>query len=307
MQQQQALINGQNLTATYVVDGSSLSPFPVAPTPIGDADTTAIFQGAAPAQAAAVSPDAVASTIAAATMPAPRRRSVGFGLFTMLFALFAKALPLMLVLGGGYYTYSYFFGTPPMVEMMRRKLTGEAEPTEEAKPKSRAAQMMNQTRDVVAANDQRINFANALADESVDLDSVQLPSASPSAEATIAGITQAAAASVAENDVPAENAPAPKRRTRKTQPTYDTSDIIPGRIYLPSPVEPSVAFIVWVDHAKITGLRAGSSVKIQVNDLTVGPGDILDHALGIVVEDMDPATSIVRFRDKTGAIVGKRF
>lgn len=56
-----------------------------------------------------------------------------------------------------------------MVEAMRRRLGGEAAPTEEEKPKSRAVQMMQQTRDVVSANDSRINFANALADEGVDL------------------------------------------------------------------------------------------------------------------------------------------
>ncbi|MCB1104966.1 MAG: hypothetical protein KDK74_09575, partial [Cephaloticoccus sp.] len=78
MAQQQTLLNGQNLTATYAVDGASLSPFPVAPTPIGDADNTTVIQAAPTIDAREVAQGvAVAAGLSVA---APRRRSGGSGL-----------------------------------------------------------------------------------------------------------------------------------------------------------------------------------------------------------------------------------
>lgn len=307
MAQQQTLLNGQNLTATYAVDGASLSPFPVAPTPIGDADSTSVIHAAS---SPAIDAGEVAKGVAVAaglSMATPRRRSGGSGVFTMLFLLFAKSIPLMLVLGGGYYTYSYFFGTPPIVETVRRKLSGEpASAAENNKPKSRAGQMMQQTRDVVSANDARINFANALAEGDVDLDALGEPQAvDPNALA--AQVSAAVASATAAQAVDAEGTPSAPRRVRNAPPSYDVSQVIPGRLDLPSPVPPSVAFIIWVDRARISGLRAGESSKIIVNDLTVEPEQILDHSQGIVVESVDPATSTVRFRDRQGAIIGKRF
>lgn len=305
MAQQQTLLNDQNLTATYAVDGASLSPFPVAPTPIGDADNTTVIQAAPTIDAREVAQGvAVAAGLSVA---APRRRSGGSGLFTLLFMLFAKGVPLMFVLGAGFYTYSYFFGTPPLVQKMMRKINGETGPAgEEAAPKSRAGQMMQQTRDVVSANDARINFANALAAGDVDLDALGEPQAADP-NALVAQVSAAVASATAEQAVDAEGTPSAPRRVRNASHSYDVSQVIPGRLDLPSPVPPSVAFIIWVDRARISGLRAGESSKIIVNDLTVEPEQILDHSQGIVMESVDPATSTVRFRDRNGAIIGKRF
>ncbi|MFM1851114.1 MAG: hypothetical protein RIS54_798 [Verrucomicrobiota bacterium] len=312
MASDQALINGQSLTATYAVDGASLAPFPLAPAPTGDTDKTAIYEPGY--VGAATHGSGTAPAYEPVGMPIPRRRSMGVGLFALLFALTAKAVPFLVVLGAGYYTYSYFFGPPPMVEAMRRRLGGEAAPTEEEKPKSRAAQMMQQTRDVVSANDSRINFANALADEGVDLNKLAAPGedGGPATADPTAALSRAIAAAKAEAEGGvAADAPAPTskraRAARESGPIYDVSQVIPGRLSLPSPVEPSVAFIVWVDRTRIAGTRAGTSTKVLINDLTVQPGDLLDHSLGIVFESLDAEASVLRFRDKNGAIIGKRF
>jgi len=302
MAQQQALLNGRSLTATYTVDGSSLSPFPFAPTPSGEVVHSNEIHSVPTRMIERAAPEANIS------MTTPRWKSIGPGVFTLLFILFAKGMPLMFVLCAGFYTYSYFFGTPPMVQKMMRMINDEPEPAvEDSKPKSRAGQMLQQTRDVVAANDARINFSNALAAGDVNLDALGEPDAADPNTLLAQVPAAVASAQAAQPADESEALSAAPRRARNSRPTYDVSQVIPGRLDLPSPVPPSVAFIIWVDRARISGLRTGETSKIIVNGLTVQPEQILDHSLGIVVESVDPATSIVRFRDRNGAIIGKRF
>jgi hypothetical protein len=86
----------------------------------------------------------------------------GFGpeLLIRLFSLITKFGPIAGVLVGGYYSYTYFFGPVTVVEAAAARLG--ASPTASA-AQSKVGQMLQQTRDVVSANDSRVGVASSLA------------------------------------------------------------------------------------------------------------------------------------------------
>lgn len=139
--------------------------------------------------------------------PIARRYSVGSGLLISLFALFSKGIPLILVMGGGYYTYSFFFGPIPIVGKVWRtsaSLVGITPAPVETE--SKVSKILQQTRDVVKANDQRVHFASALADQDLDLDKLSDPEAISSTsqtaesakEPSLQGVTKKAKSNLAQ-------------------------------------------------------------------------------------------------------------
>lgn len=313
--------------SSYVVDGASVSPFPAEPG-VSEGGTgtgsTPPMGGAMPAAGSTApfgAPVGVGSVppIPGVTPPPPpppvrHRTRGGAGVLIRLFVLGVKLVPALGVLVGMYYGYSYYFGGVPAVDNLVQTVAGkvgvEAPLASKAGP-SKAAAMFQMTQGVVAANDGRVNLANALADADADLESVEAqaaaktetPSSMPLLFSGVAGGGQAApgASGVRAAATPTEAAPV-------TYQTYVPNDVDePAPVEVATAVEPSPEFRAWVEQARIGGVRTGSTPRLLIGGVTVTPGEMVNHALKISFDGVQPGAAVVLFRDESGAVIGKRY
>lgn len=85
----------------------------------------------------------------------------GITVLIKLFRLSVKFIPIAGALAGAVYSYTYFFGSIPIVDAIKAELGFTVEKQE--KQESRVSKMLEQTRGVVAANDSRVDLGNAIA------------------------------------------------------------------------------------------------------------------------------------------------
>jgi hypothetical protein len=71
--------------------------------------------------------------------------------------------------------------------------------------------------------------------------------------------------------------------------------------------EASPAFRTFVANVKITGVIQGSPAKIILNSRLARAGDVVDSALGVVFESIDSEKKLLVFKDKSGAVVTRKF
>lgn len=90
-----------------------------------------------------------------------------------------------------------------------------------------------------------------------------------------------------------------------TPPAVVIDDTPP--IAAPTAIEPSVEFRSWVGDTRITGVREGSQPRAFINGALYRPGDVLDFALGITFDSLDDERNLIIFRDRKGAVVGKKY
>lgn len=67
------------------------------------------------------------------------------------------------------------------------------------------------------------------------------------------------------------------------------------------------AFRTFVANAKITGVIAGTPGKIILNGRLARAGDMVEPALGVTFEGIDGDRKLLVFRDKSGAVVTKKY
>jgi cytoskeletal protein RodZ len=108
-------------------------------------------------------------------------------------------------------------------------------------------------------------------------------------------------------DKPASGTPAPA-----TKPGVSASaTLAPGVSATTSDVDAvadsTPAFRAFVANAKITGVIGGTPPKIILNGRMARAGDIVDPGLGVTFENVDAEKKLLVFRDRTGAIVTKKF
>lgn len=314
MSREDALVDSQGWTSVVLIDGASLSPFEGhttdarsrPPVPESEVQVHAAHIATNETTAVADEPEIL--------HPVVRRPSIGSGVLISLFALFAKGIPLILVMGGGYYTYSYFFGPIPMVDKFWRKsasLMGVAPAPLETK--SKVSKILQQTRDVVKANDQRVHFASALADQDLDLDSLSDPAAmdglSQSSEAagadSLRGVAEKAKSQLAQKLNSRPSSDDTQSMTRSSQGAQRIQSM--GVVEVTTDVQPSQEFFMWVNQATISGVRSGEDTRVFINDMARQPGETIYRPLGITIDGLDQNDTILIFRDKTGAKIGKRF
>ena len=70
---------------------------------------------------------------------------------------------------------------------------------------------------------------------------------------------------------------------------------------------PSSEFFLWVNHATISGVRNGKVTRVFINGMAMQPGETVYHPLGITIDGLDLNDTVLIFRDRTGAKLGKRF
>lgn len=143
--------------------------------------------------------------------------------------------------------------------------------------------------------------------------------AAPAAEAARRGpiaTTEATIAKAAEARAPLEEltggASAAAVEQEASVAAAPASDAIQAEAPLPqktSPAtpEPGVAFKSWVQGVRISSVRAGSSPRVSIEQTAYGAGDLVNPQLGIRFVGYDADTRMLRFQDRTGAVVERRY
>jgi hypothetical protein len=71
--------------------------------------------------------------------------------------------------------------------------------------------------------------------------------------------------------------------------------------------EATPAFRTFVANAKITGVIGGTPPKVLLNGRMMRAGEVVDSALGVTFETIDADRKLLVFKDKTGAIVTRKY
>lgn len=72
-------------------------------------------------------------------------------------------------------------------------------------------------------------------------------------------------------------------------------------------VEASPAFSAFVAEMRINGVFQGSPARALINGHTYREGQLIDPALGIVFDHVEPETKQIVFRDQSGATVSRKY
>ncbi|MDI1250605.1 MAG: hypothetical protein PSV13_17215, partial [Lacunisphaera sp.] len=121
----------------------------------------------------------------------------------------------------------------------------------------------------------------------------------PKVEETPAPVAETPAAVVPETVVPetvkVEEKPAPVVVAAK-----------PVEPPPPPPPPASAEFKAWVENARISGVRAGSTTRVFIDRTSYAVGDLVNPQLGITFDGYSPETRMLTFKDTTGAKVERR-
>jgi hypothetical protein len=130
--------------------------------------------------------------------------------------------------------------------------------------------------------------------------SIPTPSSADTSLAPPPAVSVPVSAAPQEPPPPQSPTPNPPPATAISTPPAATTPAIAERI------EPSPAFVRWVNNLKITGTRGGNAPRVLIERATFGVGDTVNADLGITFDGFDSVRHILRFKDKTGAVVERR-
>ncbi len=208
---------------------------------------------------------------------APRGREVSLEKsHNKLFALFFAVVVVGLA---GFFAYTRFFSHPshPPAPAVEKK----PEPATPAAPAATKAVEKIKSEQLAPLNEVVDSDKAAPKPEVVGTD------AAKSAPQTVNPVIEPPAAAVSA--APAPTAPIPEEPAAA-----------------PPPPPASLAFKAWVLNVRIRGVRAGSSPRVFIERTSYAPGDLVNPQLGISFVGYDGATSMLTFKDKTGAVVERR-
>lgn len=279
-----------------------------------------------------------------------RAKWVWINLGIKLFKLGAKFFPALLMMGGLAYSYIYFMGAPPVVQKMKlnpvvQKVAAtvgveietpevDEETGEVIQPQGKLDQMLQQTKDVVAMSDKRVNTANAIASGGFDIDSALDGLEDSLAEEGEATETEEDSAAVK----PVEELPEVDHAARLanyqeavaaqgTMRTYSSGDSEWAAIAREGVVEeevaeeeaegprqvrdldytsfirPSPQFREWLRNVRIGSVMTGEEPKALIDNMTFTPGSTVDYMLGVTFEGLAENDTLLVFKDRTGAVL----
>ncbi|MBI5688549.1 MAG: hypothetical protein HZC55_00520 [Verrucomicrobia bacterium] len=208
----------------------------------------------------------------------------------------------VLVLGGvAFFAYTTFFSAPPpppppavkkKAEPVAAKAPPAAAPTA---PAPAAAGKLSETQSALAhAPAKAIGKAQ---------DAVAARQASGQGNVADALATEELANRPAVGE-PVAKAPAPKAATAKQSVTRGVSATTELEV---AAVEASMEFRTYVANAKVSGVFQGSPARAMINGRLVRTGETVDAGLGILFEGVDPVKRQLFFKDRTGAIVARKY
>ncbi len=125
------------------------------------------------------------------------------------------------------------------------------------------------------------------------------------------GQGRAAVGAITDGDSPATDKPA-AAKPAAPQTVATSSTIAPGvsatNDNISAAAEASPAFRSFVANAKITGVfPTANPPRVLINGRTVRGGDVVDSALAITFDSLDPEKKLILFKDKAGAVVTRRY
>jgi hypothetical protein len=224
-------------------------------------------------------------------------------------------LAALLVLGaGGYFVWTKFISPPPP----------PPPPPVAAKPKPASpaaaptAPVTSSLATKPAAALPPSDTANALAHAPVNAinkaqDAVNARRASEQSRIDAMASGQGTPDKPAVNAPPAAGAKAAKSAgPAATKPAATASATLsPGISATSSDVdavaEATPAFRAFVANAKITGVIGGAPAKIILNGRLARSGDLVDSALGVTFDSIDAERKLLVFKEKSGAIVTRKY
>lgn len=113
-----------------------------------------------------------------------------------------------------------------------------------------------------------------------------------------------------------EVAPAPEASiTPNVLPVPPASTLVPRPPGLGAPksaMSPTISgrnsrLYIFIDQLKVSGIRMGPPPRLFIEGLTYKPGDVIDQRLGIVFVGVNVSTKELVFKDRTGAVVRRRY
>lgn len=211
--------------------------------------------------------------------------------------VFGGGIAALLVLGGGgFYAWTTFFAPPPPPIVARPKPAAAAPAaavpvTSSVATKPAAALTPSDTLNAVAAAP--VNAIN----KAQDALAARRASGQAGVDAVIAGQDA--------SDNRPTNATVPVTQAQAA------ATLAPGITATSSEVqamaEATPAFRSFVANGKVTGVIGGSPAKIILNGRLARTGDIVEPALGITFDGLDADRKLLVFKDKTGAVVTRKF
>jgi hypothetical protein len=157
----------------------------------------------------------------------------GVTVFIKLFRLSVKFIPVAGALAAAVYGYTYFFGSIPLVDSIKREFGMEVAPATQTE--SRVNQMLGQTQDAIASSDARVHLGNAIAaGDTTTIDAIESgQSVAPASAAP--PIARPAVAPPATRSPPTPDGPSVAEKLGDML-TSITAEVVPSKP--PEPVDP---------------------------------------------------------------------
>jgi hypothetical protein len=262
------------------------------PAPAGVPLPPVLVPGASPVPPP-VNTDALAATdtpppVAEAGKPLLKLPPPPAAMMKKRFALYGTILALVILGGGGFYAWQVYLAAPP------DKLPPPAvRPPVAAKP---PAITPSETLNKIAALP-----ANAI-NKAQDAIAGRREAEQNRIDAAIDG-TELPEKRFLDTPLPGELAePAATRTASQIAPgvTATTTDIVAG-------VSAGAEFRLFVGNVRINGVFQGTPPRALINGRMFRLGETVEPALGIVFESITAETKTITFKDRTGALVSRRY
>lgn len=258
-----------------------------------------------------------------------------------LFRLGVKLIPAGGALVGATYGYTYFFGSIPILESLKEQLGMEVTQTEPQQ--SRVNQMLQQTRNAVAANDTRVALSTAIIDgDAATADAIQdgklvatadglvSTDAKPTTDTDAASLFKdamdvldsagrdtisaadklvASASNPNRPNITVETSVSPYQDYPQTVTVVQDSHRSHSRfrnIDFQSGPPASPEFNAWIQALRVQGVTRDFRPKITLFSQTFPAGEIVDFALGVTFEGFADNGTILVFKERSGAYLATK-
>lgn len=249
---------------------------------------------------------AVTSEAPVEEVPPPKKKPEQSRAFKMGVA--GAGLAALLVLGGGgYFVWTNYISPPPppppppVVAKPKPAAPATAPVTSSIATKPAAPLTPSETVNSIAKVP--VNAIN----KTKEVLNTRRESGQLDVDAITAGTTPPPANAPSNATKPAAAAPAPAPKP----PVTSSATLAPGVSATAGDVEAVVeavpAFRTFVANTKITGVIAGTPGKIILNGRLARAGDVVESTLGVTFDRIDTDRKLLVFKDKTGAVVTKKY
>lgn len=211
-----------------------------------------------------------------------RERASLFGWSTLIF---------IAACGFGYYKWDEYQKRPPPPPPVKPKV-----PLKEVPLNANPLTAFKQAKDIIqkAGDKQKATY-----DEVAAMDKMTASDAPEQKPKAASGGVAVVSSSTASGAGPGPVAVV----TESTAPTVsrEVNNIVKASDVAAAP--PSAAFKQWAKKLKIGGMRPGANPRVFIERTTYEVGDLVEPQMGIRFDGYNPETRLLRFKDRSGAVV----